>query len=329
MDGIMHILGHPMLPLKLARHAEDSQLFNCWNFCKLAEKLGLQYRYYGMKGSQLPPGTHGTVVTLADYGDGPWQYRNLFHKRYNSALSAALKENFAETPQPQWVASIYGVAQSDIDVPRGALLFEPMVGYGSCWTQCRVFPSRAQRNAIYACESAAQEFAQNDTVIPHFVAPAEYDFSPKPGKYLLYFGRNTPSKGVEIARETARQSGIEYREVFSGCHGAQKRKVLSNALAVLMPTRYPEPFGYVAIEAMLSGTPVIASDWGAFPEIIQNGVTGWCCNTQCDFVRAAKHAATLDRSVIRAHALKYFTVDAVAEDYRKYLQFLITLKAPQ
>jgi glycosyltransferase involved in cell wall biosynthesis len=326
MRGVMHILGHPLLPLKLARHAEDSQLFNCWNFCKLAEKLELDYCYYGLADSELPPGTHGTLMSLADYGKGPWEYRNLFHKRYNAALSAALAQNWRKNAAPQWVASIYGVAQSDIEVPPDALLFEPMVGYGSCWTHNRVFPSQAQRNAIYASQRDAQSDAQNDAVIPHFVDPAEYDFSAATGRYLLYLGRNNPNKGVAIAQETAKQSALPYRGVFSGCHGAAKRKLLSGARAVLMPTRYPEPFGYVAIEAMLSGTPVIASDWGAFPEIIQQGVTGWCCNTQAEFTAAAEKAATLDRAAIRAYAIKRFTIDAVADAYRKYLEFLLTLK---
>ena len=70
----LHILGHPDFPLGDAAHPEDSQLFNCWNFCMVAERLSLPYAYYGVEGSRCPRGTHGTVVSL---GASPerWAFR--------------------------------------------------------------------------------------------------------------------------------------------------------------------------------------------------------------------------------------------------------------
>lgn len=326
MHGVMHILGHPLLPLRIDEFPEDSQLFNCWNFCKLAEHLGLDYRYYGPGGSRLPAGVHGQLVEIPDLGGGPWSYRNLFHKRLNAALSQALAEHCQPGPgaRTHWVASLYGVAQCDVEVPDGAMLFEPMAGYGSCWTSARVFPSQSQRNVIYAMQPEAHCDAFRDAVIPHFADPEEYRFCADPGEYLLYLGRNAADKGVGIARQVAAQSGLPYREVFSGCHGDEKRALLANARAVLMPTLYPEPFGYVAIEAMLSGTPVIATGWGAFPEIIRQGRTGWCCNSLRGFAVAAGKAIRLDRAAIRDYALRRFTVAAVARAYRGFLRRLRT-----
>lgn len=323
MKGMMHILGHPLLPLDISRHAEDSQLFNCWNFCQLMERLGLHYCYYGCPGSALPAGGYGTLAEISGCGQGPWVYRNLFHKRYNAALESALREKTAETRgEPQWVASMYGVAQSDI-APEGLpVIFEPMAGYGQCWTSCRVFPSNAQRDVIYARQPLRRGVCYCDAVIPHFVNPAEYDFSGVPGEYLLFLGRSAFDKGYALARETAAAANVPYREVFTGCRGAAKRKLLAGALAVMMPTLYPEPFGYVAAEAMLSGTPVLATAWGAFPEIIRSGVSGWCCASPGEFVRAARKARSIRRQGVRDWALRHFTVDAVAASYRRYLRAL-------
>ena len=45
-------------------------------------------------------------------------------------------------------------------------------------------------------------------------------------------------------------------------------QLFANAKCTLMPSKYAEPFGFVALESMLSGTPVITTDYGAFPETV-------------------------------------------------------------
>ena len=55
---------------------------------------------------------------------------------------------------------------------------------------------------------------------------------------------------------------------------AQKGDFLGNALALLFPIDWPEPFGLVMIEALSAGTPVIAWQNGSVPEVIQHGVSG-------------------------------------------------------
>lgn len=98
--------------------------------------------------------------------------------------------------------------------------------------------------------------------------------------------------------------------------------MLGEARAVLMPTLYLEPFGYVAIEAMMCGTPVITTDWGAFPEIVREGIDGFRCRTAAEFADAVRRAPSLERSVIRQGALERYTVSAVSSTYGRYLDFI-------
>ena len=254
-----------------------------------------------------------------------WSFRNHWHLTYTKRLDEALKKCVSDDGSPEWVASIYGVAQCDLSaVPHSLPVFEPMLGYGTCWTHYRVFPSYAHQAFIYTRQPETRKDRFFDTVIPHFVNPDDYPLgvTEEEREGLLYLGRDAVDKGVGIAREVAQASGMSFQAIFHGVGGIDKAQLLGRAKAVLMPTLYLEPFGYVAIEAMLCGTPVVATDWGAFPELIQNGFNGFRCRTQAEFVAAVRACGGLDRAAIRARALERFSVAAVAPRYREYLSYI-------
>ena len=326
MSPRLHILGHPGLPLDLANHPEDSQLFNCWNFCQLAEFLGIDYAYYGLHGSALPPGKHGQLVELGK-PTCRWSFRNQWHLTYSKRLDEALKTHLHHDGKPEWLASIYGIAQCDLTaIPKELPVFEPMLGYGTCWTHYRVFPSYAHQTFIYTRQPETRKDRFFDTVIPHFVNPDDYpDGEPEEKRTgLLYLGRDNVDKGVTIAREVAKVTQMPFQSIFHGLAGSEKARLLGHAKAVLMPTLYLEPFGYVAIEAMLCGTPVIATDWGSFPEIIQNGFNGFRCRTQAEFSQAVQACSEgrLNRKALREDAQRRFSISAVAPRYRDYLSYI-------
>src|SRR4051812_20184576 len=85
---------------------------------------------------------------------------------------------------------------------------------------------------------------------------------------------------------------------------------MANARVCFAPTIYIVPFGNVAIEAMSCGTPVVATDWGAFTETVIHGKTGFRCRTFKQFIEAVEAAPTLDPHGIREHALSNYSLEA-------------------
>lgn len=174
-----------------------------------------------------------------------------------------------------------------------------------------------------------------DAVIPNFFEPDDLEFSADKDDYLLYLGRMTPRKGLEVVAELAKchkviTAGQGDERVPGATHvgvvrGAEKGRLLARARAVLVPTRYIEPFGGVAVEAMLSGTPVITSPFGAFSETVDEGVTGYRCHTLGDFLEAAELADRLDPKQIREWAMERFTPEAVASPWSRWLDQLSSL----
>jgi glycosyltransferase involved in cell wall biosynthesis len=97
--------------------------------------------------------------------------------------------------------------------------------------------------------------------------------------------------------------------------GTDRAPIMSEALAMLMPTNFVEPFGGAGIEGMLCGTPLIASDWGAFTETIREGENGYRCKVLADWIHAIERVGELDHTRIAMEARKRYTLEVCAEKY--------------
>jgi glycosyltransferase involved in cell wall biosynthesis len=173
-----------------------------------------------------------------------------------------------------------------------------------------------------------------------------YLFQPHPDRYLLFLGRISPEKRPDSAIRIACRAGVplkiaakvdkvdrEYFETtirplldhplveFIGeVDDPQKRTLLGNALALLFPIDWPEPFGLVMIEALACGTPVIARRRGSVPEILRDGYTGFVCEADEEMAEAVHHLAMLDRAACRQEFEQRFTVTHMAHRYLEVYQ---------
>lgn len=109
----------------------------------------------------------------------------------------------------------------------------------------------------------------------------------------------------------------------------QKQDFLGNAMVLLVPIDWPEPFGLVMIEAMACGTPVIAWRRGSVPEIIEHGVTGFIVEDEAEAIDAIAQIPTLDRGRVRAAFERRFTSRHMAEAYRRCFQGLVGAVGPE
>ncbi|MGH8635836.1 MAG: glycosyltransferase family 4 protein [Burkholderiales bacterium] len=178
--------------------------------------------------------------------------------------------------------------------------------------------------------------------VPHGVPLGQYAFREHPaGRYLAFLGRISPEKRPDVAIHVARRARIPLKlaakvdaadtvyfetvvkpllddpwvEFIGEIGDERKSDFLGNALALLSPVHWPEPFGLVMIEAMACGTPVIAWNCGAIPEVIEDGLTGFIVNSEEEALAAIERIAAIERRGIRAVFEQRFTATMMARAY--------------
>jgi len=184
-------------------------------------------------------------------------------------------------------------------------------------------------------------------MIHHGVRLEDFPFDPDGGEDLLFFGRIHPDKGAAEAIAAARGAGrrlimagivqdqnyhdervapslddrcVLYRGPLGG---AERTKALGSSRALLHLVNFDEPFGLSVVEALACGTPVIASNRGSMPELIDDGVTGFLVDGVDAAIDAIGRIDEIDRAACRAAVSARFTVDRMADQYLNLYRSLL------
>lgn len=178
-------------------------------------------------------------------------------------------------------------------------------------------------------------------VIHHGLLLDRYEFRDQPGDHVLFLGRMSPDKGIDVAIRVAEEAGIPLviaakmrepneRRYFSEVikpmlnRNAEyvgeadvetKTRLLSTARALINPIQWPEPFGLVMIEALACGTPVVGYPSGAAPEIIDSGRTGFLPHDEVGLIESLRRIDEIDRRMCRQVAEERFSAQRMAADH--------------
>jgi len=324
-----------------------------WNMAKMLKDNGHHVTFYGAEGSDAPcdemvvvvpkdllpaglvMGEHGVPMAAwkNDGASATWQSfinigRLALRQRYRmgdiSLISFGRYQRF--------------VAEESI------LSCEFIVGYSGIFSWHKVFPSYAWMHYLYGELHMERNPNWIDAVIPHYLDLNDFQVQEKKGDYLLCLGRLDRDKGTDIAIDIANRSGSKIvvagvdmvthdvpewlkrlpgNVEFTGYVDLERRlELLRGAKALLHPCRWLEPFGMVLIEALACGTPIIASDWGALPEIIQQGVTGFRCRDMEEFVNAVNSVKRIDPLDCRRAAEERHSLPVAYQQYMRYFRRL-------
>lgn len=198
-------------------------------------------------------------------------------------------------------------------------------------------------HTVLVSNSQKEIYTGSSSVIHNGIPLDSWDFSDTPGHYLAFLGYITPDKGAAEAVQAVLKTqeklliagpvrnddpaGQTYFkdkiEPFLGdqiqyigpLNYDQKVKFLSDAKATLIPIQWDEPFGMVAIESLASGTPIIAWNRAAMPEIIEDGRSGYLVNSVQELTDKIGQVDKINRKNCRKRVEENFTARQMAENY--------------
>ena len=216
--------------------------------------------------------------------------------------------------------------------------------YSRCDECCLVSISESQRTPVPGATWVA--------TVHHGLPVDMFPFRERPDEppFALFLGRISPEKRPDIAIDVTRSIGMtlkiaakidpkdrEYYErdiapriressnvQFLGeVDDQEKANLLGRATALIFPVDWPEPFGLVAIEALACGTPVVTRPFGALPELIEDGKTGFIRKDVDALADALGRARELDRTACRAAFERRFSRERMVEDYERLYSSLV------
>ncbi len=330
-----------------------------YKLCDMLHSLGHEVFHYGCEGSNPVCTEHIDVITDEfrkqfypdEWHEKQWDY-NVHDECHKEYFAKTIEEATKRAGKDDFLLCSWGWGHQPIAVALGdrMTVVEPGIGYKDTFCSFRVFESYNWMSHVYGRGELDRKTGQRvplengrffDAVIPNYFDPKDFDYTPDEKEdYFLFLGRVVKRKGIHVAVDIMTRIGGHLKIAGQGklnripnqcgeiiehvgfVDVERRRELLSKAKAVIMPTIYIEPFGGVAIEAMMSGTPVISTDWGVFPETVLHGITGYRCRTLEQFEWACRNIKNISPETCRTWAMENFTMDRVAKMYQEYFEFL-------
>jgi glycosyltransferase involved in cell wall biosynthesis len=279
-------------------------------------------------------------VVPAPYSDDPsvdakvWEFRHLSHL-FDQADGFDLIHNQADFPAHAF--------SPFTDTP----IVTTIHGFSSERILPMYLPYQDRVHYVAISDSDRHPALRYAATIHHGVSIEDFPFDPVGSEDLLFFGRIHPDKGAKEAIAVARAVGRKlnlygviqdtayYEREIAPAHdgvsiiyhgpigGTQRICALGKAKALLHLVNFDEPFGLSVIEAMASGTPVIASRRGSMPELIDDGITGFLVENTEEAVAAIDRIEEIKRTAPRQAVIERFTVERMADAYIELYRSII------
>lgn len=340
--------GKPTLHLVGIFHTIHNQKFShcaftgkALRFSKMLQLYGYDVIEYANEGSESEAKEKVVMLTTKEYEDLIGNRdKTAFHgdvaaigTKHHTIFEAKLVDAIKKRVKPKdIICHPFGHAHSRLlqDCPKN-IHVETGIGYPTLVQgTMRIFESYAWRH--YHCAKENRQGTNYEWVIPNYFEIDDWEPNYEPGSYIAFLGRINSCKGLDTILEIAKyidkkivlcgqgdptpwkHPNIEY---WGPLTGRQRSEFMRNAICSLMPTNFIEPFGGSGVEGLLCGTPLIATDYGAFTETVQEGFNGYRCKTLRDWLEAIEVVGNLDRKAIAEKARATYSLQACGKRYDK------------
>jgi len=283
---------------------------------------------------------HGLLIPVEiPSGNLDQQAKQEARRQFRVALNHALERHSVD------VIHMHGIDfheyLPDCDLPVVVSLHLPL-----SWYERRALAGSPVNVALVCVSHSQARTAPPDVqigrVIPNGVNLDRFLPTARKGNYVLYMGRICPEKGLHLAIEAAERASVklliagtvfdypEHREYFEtmirprfgrtviflgSVGGRRKAHLLAGAKCLLIPSQARETSSLIAMEAMASGTPVIAWRSGALPEIVNESRTGFLVSSVEEMARAIAHVSDLTGAHCRREAEAKFSSERMISSY--------------
>ena len=239
----------------------------------------------------------------------------------------------------------------DTDIPMLATLHLPPP-----WYAANIFEqTRVQLNCVSESQARSVRTATKLPVISNGIDITRYAGTARDPDGLLVLGRICPEKGVHTALRIAHRLDLplmvagpvhpfeyhqryfsesitpllDWKRRYLGAVGVEEKiRLLASARCVLIASSAPETSSLVAMEAMASGTPVVAFGAGALPEIVSNGETGFIVDSEDQMADAVARVHEISPDTCRSRARDNFDCSRMVREYLALYHETVTRATP-